>query len=1464
MNRDESLDLSIAVVGLSVRVPGSNHPDEFWRALCGGTEAIRDLSEDELRSAGLSDAEREDPLRVRRAADVDHVDTFDAPLFGFTPREAELTDPQFRAFLECVWEALDDAGRSGDAAERVGVFAGASESSYLENFLARNPRAVGAMGGVQASLGNGRDYLATQASYRLDLRGPALTVSTACSTSLVAVHLAVQSLLNRECDVAVAGGVSITVPQTTGYRYEEGDIASPDGRCRAFDAGAAGTVKGNGCGIVVLRRLTEALEDGDPVRAVIRGSAVNNDGHGKIGFTAPGVEGQAAVIEEALAVADVSPDTIDLIEAHGTGTPLGDPVEVAALAQALGPRPEGPARALGSVKSNVGHLDAAAGVVGLIKAVLALQHGEIPPSLHYRAPNPQLDLDGASLYVNTTLRAWDDPGRPRRAGVSSFGIGGTNAHVIAEEAPLPEPVPADERPQMLPLCAATESALMEVASRLADALEAPDAAPLADVAFTLQAGRRRLPHRRFVTASTTEEAVAALRASPLRPAAVRDERRATPAAFLFPGQGAQYAGMARGLYETEAVFRAEVDECAEILRPLFGMDLRELLRASPDDESAAAALRRTQNTQPVLFALEVALASLWRSRGVLPVAMAGHSIGEYVAAHLAGVWTREEALTLVAHRGRLMGSCEPGSMLAVHLAEADLRRRLSAHPELSLAAVNGPSACVAAGPAEAIDRLEADLAPAGIASRKLQTSHAFHSTLMEPAVAEFETQVRAFEARPPRIPFLSNLTGTWITSEQATDPAYWSAHLRGTVRFADNLAELARDSGRVLLEVGPGTALSSLARPLGVTAIGSLPPARDGDEDVAADRTAMGHLWAAGVDLDWARVHGAPRRRVRLPAYPFERQRFWIDADPESSAALVEPAKEPDVSRWFYAPGWRTSRARPESDAAGTWLLLDDGSMLGEALARRGERRGVRVVRQDASTPAEQALRAVPDGFRPTRIVYLGALDARDPDGDVRYGFHALLSLVRQITRDGTLEDVRLVAATRGLFDVTGEAVRGPERAAMLGVTRVAPLETPGLTTRLVDVHGDDDGVAEAVARELTIDDGEPLTAWRGGRRWVPSFEAVPLARPTQPPAPIREDGVYLLTGGEGDLECALGERLLEEGARAVAFLRAGGAPADGADSRWIRYAHADGPAAVRDLRERLGSVDAVFHTAGSIGGGMIQLKTAAEADGVLAPRLEARGLADSLRDEETLVLFSSSISETGVFGQVDYCAASAYLDAFSAARRGSGARVRVLDWGMAHWDRWDSANDETLAAQLREIRDEIGITVDEGVDALLRGLSSEEDRLIVSVQDLAESIRQARDATVGSVLSAAVAGGAPRKGGQGGALETETEERVAAAWEELLGVGNVGRGDSFLDLGGNSLLAIQLASALRKAFDIELPIAVLFESPDLAALAGAVDAAVEQRRTEEEVARLLDEIEALPEDEIRAQLDRDAMGDDA
>ena len=1077
----DATGLEVAIVGMAGRFPGADDIAAFWRNLRNGVEAISFFTHEELIEAGEDPAVLDHPGFVAAGGFLRGADELDAPLFGLSPRDAEVMDPQHRVLLECAWAALEHAGYDPARAEGpVGVFAGSGHNRYVRQ-VETAPGLVRAVGGLRASLWNDKDQLAAGISYRLDLRGPAVAVQTACSTSLVAVHLACQSLINGECDLALAGGVAISVPLRGGYVYTPEGIGSPDGHCRAFDAEARGTVGGHGAGLVVLKRLDAAIADGDTIHAVIRGSAINNDGAQKVGYTAPSVTGQAGVISEAIGVAGVDASTIQYVEAHGSGTSLGDAIELRALTQVMARAGDGHRCAIGSVKTGIGHLDSAAGVAGLIKTVLALESGEIPPSLHCTTPHREIEASGGRLFVNTALRPWERNGTPRRAGVSSFGIGGTNAHAILEEAPPREPSGPSRASQLLVVSARTPTALAAAAERLAVHLE--DAAePLADVAFTLQLGRRELGHRLAVVCADAAEGASRLRAAAASAASAvpRTER---PVAFMFPGVGTHYPEMGRGLYEAEPAYREAVDACCEILRPVLGCDLREVLFPGGGREAPAEAggwdLRRlvgtpaaagggegtplddTRFAQPATFVTEYALARLWESWGVRPRAVVGHSLGEYVAACIAGVLRLEDALRLVALRAQLIDALPEGAMLAVPMEEEALRRLLP--PELDVAAVNTAGSCVVSGPPAAVAELEAALAAREVVSRRLTTRHAFHSRAMERVAEALERTVAEFELKAPEIPFVSCVSGSWLSDADARSPAYWARHLCRTVRFADAVDTLTAEPGWVLLEVGPGQTLGawalqhrSAAPPGGRTILSSMRHRHNRVPDLRFVLETLGGLWASGVSVSWKTFAAGERRhRVPLPVYPFERTRHWVDSprqrDAREGAAPSHPNEATPMQTLPATPG----PAAPST--ARRRVILD------RLRALTSEMTGIDEREVDVGTDFFQA------GF--DSLLLLQAIQAIEKRIGVRV---SLVELLEDITSLGALAE-HIDAALPPEVELEGTPVPGiapapaPEPAPAGAAVPAPPAFYPTPLRPATPTYPDGNGGEEGSALERLV-----------------------------------------------------------------------------------------------------------------------------------------------------------------------------------------------------------------------------------------------------------------------------------------------------------------------------------------------------------------------------------------------------------
>jgi len=1193
---------AVAIIGMAGRFPGAHDLSALWDNLRGGIESVRSFSDEELRAAGEPPERMHDPAYVRACGQLADVDKFDAAFFGISPRDASVFDPQHRLFLECAWEAFENAGHVGDAIPGpVGVFAACGAAEYLMKNLLPNAQIMESVGAwLVRHNGNDPNFLATRVSYQLDLKGPSMNIQTACSSALVAVHIACQSLLSGECDMALAGGSTISADQNRGYLYKEGEIFSPDGHCRAFDARSAGTVMGNAVGCVLLKRLDDAVRDGDNVLAILRGSAINNDGSDKVGYLAPSVSGQARVIREALAVSGVHPEDVSYVECHGTGTLIGDPIEVTGLTEAFRSFSDKTRFcAIGSLKTNFGHSGEAAGICSLIKTVLALRHRQIPPSLHYEHPNPQIDFANSPFYVNDKLVDWNVPhGKRRIAGVTALGAGGTNVHVLVEETTASRP-PAPAPPhQLLVLSAKTATALDEASANLATHLRSHPDIALADVAYTLQVGRKAFAHRRAIVASSCQEASAALQHAGA--AAAANPRQESPSvAFMFPGGGAQYARMGAGLYEREPAYREAFDACLSHLDTVTARLVRSHCLADEGDTAAAnARLEAPSLGLPALFATEYAVAKLLMSWGIVPSAMIGHSAGEYTAACLAGVMSLRDAVSIVALRGRLFETLPQGGMLSVALSEDEARPFLARG--LSFAAINGPSLCVLSGPVSAIGEAQEALVARGVDCTRVHINVAAHSAMLEPILHEFEVFCRSVTFEPPKIPLVSNLTGTWVDGAEITDPAYWVRHLRSTVRFGDGVERLLAKGARALVEVGPGRTLGSLARQQKTKAGTIVQTLRHPQED-ASDPSfllgTVGKLWVAGVAVDAERLCGPGRMRVELPTYPFQRQRYWVDPDADDQPARRATAlsKRPDVADWFYGPSWaRSATPRPTTPdpTRSTWLLLSDGSRLAERVTAGLRGRGHRVVEVTAGAsfasgddgasyvlpPASRSdydalardLRkhgAFPDrvahfwslGPRRGRLLPAGrwasAHALRHYDEALARNYFSLIFFAQAFAAD--TDRLRIFAVSSHMQAVPGDTEIQPEKATLLGACKVIPREWPSVDCASIDVsypatRAADERTALQLLEELDGEDCRGEVALRGTNRWLRRLDPVRL-----PPAPagrtsLRADGVYLITGGLGGIGLTVAEHLAANGRRKLVLVSRTPFPADDAHDEWL------------------------------------------------------------------------------------------------------------------------------------------------------------------------------------------------------------------------------------------------------------------------------------------------------------------------
>ena len=1379
----------VAVIGMAGRFPGAANLQQFWRNLCDGVESITEFTDQELASSGVDPAVMSNPHYVKSGSVLEGAELFDASFFGFAPLEATLIDPQYRVFLECAWEALEDAGHSPRKfSGSIGVYAGARTNSYL-SLVNSSLSDLGSRD--LAAVLNGSSYLTAGVSYKLGLTGPSVRVDTACSTSLVAIHLGCQALLNGECDMVLAGGVSLAIPQRTGYLYRDQSLLSQDGHCRVFDADASGTVFTKGAGIVVLRRLTDALNDGDRIDAVVKGSAINNDGALKAGFTAPSVDGQIRAISEALAVSSVDPRTVGYVETHGTGTRLGDPIEISALTEAYGAYGyDEQYCAIGSVKSNIGHSGSAAGVAGMIKAILAVKHGVIPPSLNFNHPNPNIDFQRSPFFVNTALSGWPLQGSSNRAAVSSFGVGGTNAHLILEEHREDRTKKSPRPSQTIAVSARTERGLSEATRNLAEHLESNGQLSLADVAFTLQTGRTDFEHRAAVVCESSTEAVERLRdRSGWMVSAVEPEQAAVPVTFMFPGQGSQHVNMGRDLYESETVFRDALDRCSDLLGSSVDLDLIETLYAEAGlSKSNESPIHHTSTAQPALFSIEYSLAQMWMAWGVQPDSMIGHSVGEYTAACLAGVISLEDALRLVAMRGAAMGRMPAGAMLSVGLEEGEVKALIT--DELAIAAVNTPESVVVSGPTDAISKFQSVLEDRGALSRPLQASHAFHSPMMDPILSKFRSEVETIDLKPPRIPYLSNLTGTWISDYQSTDPNYWVEHLRQTVRFSQGLGTLLDDSVRVFLEVGPGRALTSIAMRhpdrLGQRHIvlSSMRHPQEDKPDYVSTAEALGHLWTSGVGIDWENYHsGEERRRVSLPTYPFERSPHSVEQNHTSARngpnRLAHQGKLDD-SQWFHVPSWRRTSLLPSFERSGEsaqqpiCMVFAEPDGLGARFVRYLESHGDNVV---LVTPAERYGRLTerhykikaddPAGYDslieelashdgPKRIVHFwsGGLNGGDRNEDSKetlaqtqmMGFHSLLRIARAIGRRDEAMAVDMLVVSTGVHEVIGEATSHPERSLILGPCKVIPREYPNVTCRNVDVAVQTSGASEEVwlltqlRSEIHSAPSAAPIAYRKRHRWESAIVPTQLSSAARGIEKLKQNGVYLITGGLGGIGLTLAEHLAKRVRARLVLTGRSEFPErrdwerwfesrDGADKtvRAIRKIQeleragatvlvltvdvtdlVDMKRAVAKAEREFGRIDGVIHAAGVPDGALIQGRLPSVDEEVLSPKVQGTlALDECLRDHDLdfLVLCSSLSSVIGPVGQVAYVSANAFLDSFAQAKALAG------DHGITsiNWDAWSevgmAADGSTQISSQRAY-------VDQGIDVghpLLGRLSSHE-----------------------------------------------------------------------------------------------------------------------------------------------------------
>jgi acyl transferase domain-containing protein/acyl carrier protein len=1404
---DSSYD--IAIVGLSCRLPGAQNLDEFWRNLAAGIESITRLSDQEILESGVPASYLSNPSYVKAAPILEKPGHFDAAFFGFSPMEAKTMDPQHRILLELAHEALEHAGYDPDRYQgRIAVFTGAALNTYFTNNRLNSRLAEEY---IPTLIGNDKDFLSTRISYKLNLKGPSITVQTACSTSMVAVHLARQSLLSGETDMALAGAISVRVPHRAGYFYDGAGVVSPDGHVRAFDASANGTVFGSGGGILVLKRLADALADGDTIHAVIKGSAVNNDGSEKAGYTAPSVNSQADVVVEALANAGIEAESISYIEAHGSGTPIGDPIEIRALTKAFRNfTPRSGYCAIGSVKTNVGHLDAAAAVTGIIKTVLALKHRQLPPSLHFKEPNPEIDFPTTPFYVNTELREWTSDG-PRRAGVMSTGMGGTNAHVVLEEAPKLDASTHGGLPHLLILSAQTATALDQATNRLREFLSTHNSVNMSDVAYTLRIGREAFPHRRCLVCVDREDAITALNQKDSKRVLSNrtDELRRT-VIFLLPGVGDHYVGMAYDLYETWTVFKQEVDRCAQILEPYLGIDIRDIIYPKsrswkkshskgidlkkmlsrqtdePDDHDART-LNTTLFAQPALFTIEYAMTRLWQSMGITPDAIVGHSMGEYVAACAAGVLSLDDALHLIATRAKLVNELPRGAMLAVTLSENELLPFLP--EDLSISLINGPRLCVVAGPVPAVAELERMLTARSVICRQVQNTHAFHSRMLDPIVKAFQEEVSKVRLNEPTIPYISNVTGTWIAGREATDPAYWAMHVNHTARFSDALHHMWQLENPILLEAGPGRTLGVLAmqhpdRRNAARPVASIRHHYEHESDVEFLWHSVGTLWLSGAEIKWEHLYTGDRpRRVPLPTYPFETAEYWLQPGGVPDAAQhTQPSvqKNPNASQWFYVPSWTRLLAKPAGihelslsvEKGRVWLVYADDCGFASALIRRLTSAGHEVItvrpgkgfqqvdprsfiiepvnsgHYDSLIRTLQTNRSIPD-----RIIHawsVTGLHSAQPEGDgfaqaQALGFYSLIFLAKALATHNVGHEINLFALSNNVQEVYGTETLRPEKSTLLGPCMVIRQEYPNIRAKGIDLDlsghaSEHELAADLVLGECLDSDSNVFVAYRNAQRWVQTYERVTLETPGHGRSPFREEGVYLITGGLGTIGIAISQYLAQNyKARLVLVGRSNVRDRDtieriqalGTEVVCLNANVVDVKGmrgAIEQAYQRFGTLHGVIHAAGIVSdNGLQEINDCHYENCERHFQTKAHGLLalEGVLDGKTLDFCLLVSSLTSVLGGIGHAAYAASNVYMDSFARKHNRSHRV-PWLSVNFDLWRSHGLTAIASGFGRTVEELGHTAEEATNAMETILAVRNaSQLLVSTGDLPARINQ-------------------------------------------------------------------------------------------------------------------------------------------
>lgn len=1438
----------IAIIGMSCQFPGASDSAEYWQNLQEGKESITRFSKEQLLAAGIPEERINDPDYVAARGEPDGAEYFDASFFGFRPVEAEIMDPQMRVFFQHCWKAIEEAAYDLTAFEdKIGLFAGAAPNINWENAAIINNN-NGEVDDVTAGQLRNVAYMSTRVSHNFNLTGPSIYMNTTCSSSLVAIQRACMSLLLRECKMALAGGIFLTNYPDRGYKYHDGFIYSTDGYCRAFDEKANGTVAGEGGGVVLLKRLEDAIKDRDPIHAVIKGSAINNDGSQKASYTAPGSEGQQEVIMKALKMAKVPKESIGYIEAHGTGTALGDVIEMDALRRVYGDS-ETPYCGLGSVKTNIGHLISASGVAGLIKTVMALKNKQIPATLNLDTLNPKFNMERSPFYVNDKLKDWETTDTPRRAGVSSFGIGGTNAHVILEEWNAPIVPENSPRPELLVFSGKSESALNNNMSSLGQSLSKHPETNLANVAMTLRMGRVALDYRKTIVASTNQQAIEQLTSPDYIPFAKLTTKAKMPLVFMFSGQGSQYARMADELKRFE-VFKLAVGTCFKLLKAHTGKDFQRIWEQEE-------LVNETENSQPLLFVLEYAVAKLLVDLDMMPDILVGHSIGEYAAACISGMISLEDALKLVVKRGELMRQAQPGDMLSISLRKQDLLPHLETHKDLKLAASNSTTLNVVSGTTEAIAKLQEALENQGVKTRLLITSHAFHSELMRPAVSPFFNEVRNVKFKTGKIPVISSKTGQLVTSEML-DPGYWSDQIVDEVQFSRALEYILKEDA-VLIEVGPGDALTTFARTHQMReqqpVFASIPKYSDETSADVFFLKTIGKLWGNGFDPYWSKLQNdEAQNRIHLPTYQFDKVAYPHRVDAEKTIRnLITKGNgiHNDVNDWLHQSSWQVADEIEELTNTQQHLIIQaDPSQkinlqvqfpqavfveFGEAFEQsEGQQYVLNPESQQGFTQLLKELRF--DGHISISY-FLKRHENSGTEEAIKHNYQSLIQLTKALGNVPQLDSIRVTLVSFGSQPIVADDKVDPFQSLAIGVGRVINKEYYHIQTRCVDFTNTDDRWPQQLQEELSGE--ERLVAYRGGIRFSQSYKRTSIKSEVAVDR-LKNGATYLITGGTGGIGLALANRIAKE-YQEITFIMFGRRKlpekttwASSEDLVISKFAEIEGLGATIHYfsvdignqqevdkafaqTEVIGTIDGVIHAAGSVDmGGIIQNRQAESDENLFAAKVHGtlhliRALDVSKLD--FFLLCSSSAAVKAPAGEVAYVATNTFLNGISA----SFPNVKSMGWNA-----WSESG---MALNVGRINEQNSVTDEEGYRLFKKAISAKARHLVVSSYDLEdepeEKEEEDQEVNIEMITDSTE--------------NASVEQRLIKLWETFFGKQDINPLDNFFEIGGDSLKALTMINWIKDEFGIIITVQSFFEYDTIKGLSNYLEISLTDQREEED-----------------------------